>query len=215
MLNQKHAFWEALIITLFIFGLGILIGIFIENSRAARISEIYLKSEINLLDIQIQSDLINSKVDCDQAIKKNIEFGDRIYEDAKKLQRYEDANKITDSLKEQHKRYDLLRLLFWLNSIKLKERCGDSFHTVVYLYDYSLKNREERAKQKVFSRFLHELKKEKGDDVMLIPIAKNLNLTSIELVLAEYNISDVSVIVDEKLVVNRVEDLYKVKEWVK
>ena len=90
MLNQKHAFWEALIITLFIFGLGILIGIFIENSRAARISEIYLKSEINLLDIQIQSDLINSKVDCDQAIKKNIEFGDRIYEDAKKLQRYED-----------------------------------------------------------------------------------------------------------------------------
>ena len=71
--SQKNVFWEALVIALFIFGIGILIGIFIENSRAGEISEMYLESELNLLDIKIQTEILGlSNLNCEEAIIKNI-----------------------------------------------------------------------------------------------------------------------------------------------
>ena len=167
--NQKHVFWEALIITVFIFGIGVLFGIFIEHNRANTISEMYLRSEINLLDVKIQTEILDLKdLNCRTAIQKNIEFGDRIYKDALTLERYESASRITDDLKEQHRRYDVLRALFWLNSIKIKEKCRGDFHTVVYLYDYGPEETYLKNEQFVFSRFLSELKEEYGNEIKTI-----------------------------------------------
>ncbi|MFZ5955372.1 MAG: hypothetical protein ACOYT4_03020 [Nanoarchaeota archaeon] len=211
MLNNKHIFWEALLITLFIFGLGILLGIYIENGRASDISEIYLQSEINLLDIRVQTEILNlNNINCAQIIQKNIEFGDEIYKDAEILGRYEGAGKLTDVLLEHHRRYDALRALFWVNSIRIKEKCNDQFHTVVYLYDYNPKTSEEKTKQYVFSKFLYDLKQEQGNNIVLIPIARNLNLTSVDLLANTYNIKETSIIVDENLTITRLEDLEKI-----
>jgi len=210
--SQHNVFWEALVITIFIFGVGVLLGIFIENSRVVRVSEMYLKSEINLLDIKIQTEILNLEdLNCDMAIEKNIEFGDKVYEDAKILQKYEDANRMTDSLVEQHKKYDLLRTLFWLNSIKIKEKCGNKFHTLVYLYDYNPEDLKEISKQGIFSRFLAEIKKEKGNEVVLIPIAQNLGLASLDILTSNFNVNQTSIILDEKLVVTDISELYKIR----
>lgn len=214
--SNKNVFWEALIITIFIFGIGILIGIFLENSRADKISDIYLKSEIDLLDVKIQSEILSIRdLNCDKAIEENIKFGDKIYEDAKLLQRYEEASRITEYLREQHRRYDLLRTLFWLNSIKIKEKCGKEFDTLVYLYDYSSENQEEKSKQEVFSRFLEELKAEKGNELLLIPIAKNMNLSSLDLMIDNFDISKTSIIVNEDLVISEINELKKINDYVK
>lgn len=211
MRSQKNVFWEALVIAVFIFGLGILFGIFIENSRADRISEMYLKSEINLLDMKTQTEIINLDIlDCEIAIQKNIEFGDRIFEDAKILERYEGASRLTESLVEQHKKYDLLRTIFWINSIKIKERCNADFHTLVYLYDYNLDDEKEKSKKEVFSRFLEELKQERGSSVLLIPIAKDLDLASIDFLTAQYGIIETSILLDESFVVTEAKDLEKI-----
>jgi hypothetical protein len=210
--SNKHVFWEALIITIFIFGIGILFGIFLENSRANKVSELYLKSEINLLDVKVQTEVLNTQdLNCEEAVSQNIKFADKIYEDAKLLEDYDDASRIDNDFVEYHKRYDLLRTLLWLNSIKIKEKCGaDSFHTIVYLYDYKTENIEEKNKQEIISRFLEELKNEHGNKIILVPIAKNLDISSIDLLIKNYNVTGTSVIVDEKTVVSELEDLNKI-----
>lgn len=211
--SDKHVFWEALVITLFIFGCGILLGVFIENSRAGDIQDLYDKSEVNYLDVKLQSEIYSLQdLDCELAIQENIEYGDRIYQDALVLQRYEDAGRITDSLIQEHRKYDLLRTMFWLNSIKIKERCS-GFHSVVYLYEYNLEDIEKRSEQEIFSRFLADLKDEYEDEIVLIPIAYNLDLTSVDLMRESYDIEGTSIIVDEDLVVSSVDELDKIREY--
>ncbi len=210
--SQKNVFWEALVIAVFIFGTGVFIGIWIETNRASEISDMYSKSELNLLDVKAQTEILNLQdVNCPQAIKKNIEFGDKVFEDALTLQKYEDANRITSSLVDRHKEYDLLRTILWINSIKIKAKCNNALHTVVYLYDYLPETLEEKSKQEVFSTFLQELKSDKGDDVILIPIARNLDISSLDMLASNYKINSTSIIVDEKLVITDISNVYKVK----
>ncbi len=212
--NPKHVFWEALLITIFIFGIGILLGVFIENSRESKINQLYLVSELNLLDVKIQTEILNLKdLDCDSAIVKNTEFADRVYEEAKLLEKYEEASGFKDDIEQYHKRYDLLRTLLWLNSLKIKEKCGaNSFHTLVYLYDYKSEDSEQKAKQEVFSRFLGEMKSKYNESVILVPIARNLDISSLDLMTRKYGINATSIILDENFTVYTVDDLKFIDE---
>jgi len=212
--NQKHSFWQALIITLFVFGFGVLIGIFIENSRAGVISDIYTQSEINLLDVDIQSQLLDLEwTNCETAVKQNIDYANQIYEDAKILENYGEASRISDSIIAQHKKYDLLRTLLWINSIKIKQNCDKSFSTIVYIYNYNPSNVNEISEQEIFSRFLGELKSEKGNTIILIPIAKNLGLNSVNSILEKYNITKTAVIINEEIVIDSIDDLEKIQSY--
>jgi len=212
--NQKNAFWEALLVAVLIFGIGILFGVFIENTRADEIAKLYLQSEVNLLDVRIGTEVINlDLLNCEQAIKKNIEFGDKIYNEAKLLTKYEKASRITEALIEQHKRYDLLRTLFWINSIKVKQKCNQSFHTVVYLYNYEPEEIIEKNKQVIFSRYLSEVKQKYGNQIVLIPIAKNLNLDSINTLTQIYNINQTSIIINEELIITELEELFQINDY--
>jgi len=213
--SKKHVFWEALLVTILIFGIGILFGIYIEGKRVDEISDFYLVSEINLLDIKIQTELLNlENLDCGEAVRKNIEFADKVYEDARVLDDYEEANTLKESLVNHHKRYDLLRTLLWLNSIKIKEKCGEeSFHTVVYLYDYQSENLEQKSRQIVFANFLADLKEKKKDEFILIPIARNLDIGSLELLTKNYNINATSIMVDESLIVTELGNLDLIRKY--
>lgn len=216
LIKNKNVFWEAFIMAIFIFGIGILLGLFIENSRENELAQLYATSEIDLLDVKIQSDILDlMNINCEEAIIKNIEFGDKVYEDAKTLEKYESASKLKTSLVQQHKKYDLLRTLLWLNSIKIKEKCGnDSFHTLVYLYDYQPEQLEEKSKQKVFSRFLEDLKNKEGAKIILIPIARNLNVSSLDFLMASYGVNKTSILVDEKIIVTTPAELNKITQAV-
>jgi hypothetical protein len=213
-LNDNHVFWEALIIALFIFAFGFLIGIFIENSRSSDINLLYLASETNLQDAQMLSELIGtSNISCEFKTQKNIEFANNIYLEAIQLEEYETANRLTNSLETQHKKYDLLRLQFWMNSINLKTSCG-GVHTVVYLYNYYNKTIQDKQEQQVFSRFLEQLKVDYDSQVFLIPIAKDMGLSSLDLILQPYNISKTDsavIIVDEKDVYSSIGSLNNLK----
>lgn len=214
--SQKHVFWEAFLVTILIFGIGIFLGVIIENWRAGEISGMYLESEINLLDIKVQTQILNLEdINCKEAIAKDIEFGDKIYEDAKILGRYESANRLTNKITQEHKKYDLLRALFWINSIKIKEKCGDAFHTIVYLYDYNSKDLQKKSKQAVFSKFLEELKSKYGNEIILIPIARDMNLTSIELLTNNYGVNETSIIIDESLIITKLKDLKLIEKYLK
>ncbi len=188
-MSQKYTFLWALIVTLVVFNIGIFFGYQLEKSRINKVNELYAETDLNLLDQRIQTDAFDSiGLNCSLAIEENIKFADKIYEDALKIQKYENANQISSSLVSEHKKYDLLRTLFWINSIKIKQKCNSNYHNVVYLYKYNNPNLEQVAKQRTFSNLLAELKQEKGDKMMLIPIAGDNSLPSISLLMEKYGV---------------------------
>ena len=182
--NQKYVFLQALIITFVIFNIGIFLGYMLESSRINKVNEWYLEAELDLLDQRIQKDAFEIiELDCDAMTEENINFADRIFEEALVIDKYEKANRINDEIIFQHKKYDLLRTLFWINSMRIKEKCNSDYHNLVYFYQYNDASIEQKSKQRFFSSLLFEIKQEKGDKVMLIPIAADNNLSAINLLL--------------------------------
>lgn len=191
MLNsQKHIFWQALLVTILIFGIGIVLGIILENWRTGEIDYMFQNSEINIMDIKLQTE-IYSKGDfnCDTAIRENLNFAERIYNEAKLMERYESASTLTENLATRHRKYDILRANLLLNSIRIKEKCNSSYSDVVYFYKYNNPTLDTKAKQNTFSKLLMELKKRKGDEILLIPMAGDNDVVSINLLLDKFGIS--------------------------
>ncbi|MFA7707786.1 MAG: hypothetical protein WCX73_02445 [Candidatus Pacearchaeota archaeon] len=189
--SQKNVFWQALLITIIIFGLGISFGFVLENWRTSQIKVFSQQAEIDLLDIKLQNDIYSKDAfNCEMAVQENLAFADRTYEQAQTLGRYEKASRLTEDLKIQHEKYDLLRTMLWLNSIEIKEKCNSSYYEVVYFYQYNNDDLSVKAEQEVFSKLLLKLKEEKGQEVLLIPIAVDNNLSSINILLDKYDIND-------------------------
>lgn len=218
-MNQKHVFWEALLVSIFIFASGILLGYFIELNRTSKIIESYQQSELSLLDIGLEEEILSFEdIDCGDAESTLIDLANRVYEEAKVLQRYEDSSKISEGAIQQHKRYDILRAIIWVNAIKIKEKCGSDFHTLVYFYEYQTENKEltQIAKQEAFSRALLEAKENSGESVILIPIAGNLELSSIDLLKKRYEIDTLPlVIIDEETRIDNLESLKELGNYLK
>jgi len=206
--SEKHVFWEALIITLVIFGAGIVAGILLENWRVGKVDYLYRQSEIVLLDLRALGELTSSvNLDCDESIEQNRVFADRIFKEAELLAKYEGAQNLKEDLDIEHKKYDVLRSILWKNSIELRKKCKADFHTVVYIYDYNEPTIDTKAKQGVFSRVLSDLKEEKGSEIVLIPLAGDNNLSSVGLMMGLYNVSEQElpvVLIDEKTKINEV-----------
>ncbi len=214
--SQKHVFWEALLITLLIFAIGIIFGIIFENWRVSKINYFYKESEIVFSDIRAHGEIASSlPLDCEAAVEQNRVFADRIFKEAEVLSKYDGAQILTEQIYLEHKKYDILRALLWSNSINLKKKCKADFHTVVYIYDYNKPSVDTKAQQGVFSRILAELKESQGYEIVLIPLAGDNNLSSVSLMMNLYNISESElpvILIDEK---TKVTELKTVEETIK
>lgn len=212
--NKKNVFWQAFLSATLIFGVGILLGFSFEQNRNASVEKTLLLSEVNVLDSQMIYNIgKNTNLSCDIGIDKVIDFADEVYLEAKRLEDYEENSQFTDVLEILHKRYDLLRLILWQQAILLKERCGADYHTIVYFYQFKDPDLSVNSQQIAFSRVLAEIKGDLGQKAILIPIAGDLNLKSIEIVMGSYGINSYpSVIVDEVRMINDLEELKKLKE---
>ncbi|MBU3923686.1 MAG: hypothetical protein KJ592_02110 [Nanoarchaeota archaeon] len=188
--ENKNSFWQALIVALIIFWTGILIGIFFEDSRVSEITAFYSDSETAISDFEMASNLVfNENLNCERLNDESKIFADRIYEEAKKLEQYDNSNKITDRVLHLHKRYDLLRTMLWQKIIENKERCNSSTNTVVYLYKYLTTDIGEVSTQKTMSNYLTEIKVQ-NPDIILIPIATDTGILSLGIMQEIYGISE-------------------------
>lgn len=201
--NKKRVFWEALFLTVVVFLFGLLIGIAYEYSKSSDMNEYYVQSEISLMDVFALNSLINSNSeDCSTLTKSNIEFADKIYKEAVILEKYENVGKVTKDMEIIHKRYDVLRTFLWINTIKTSENCERDYSTVVYLYEYFSKDLAQKARQNVWSKILSDLKEKEGSNILLIPIAADSNLTSLDTLISKFNITEYPVvIIDEEHVI--------------
>jgi len=196
--SQKHAFWQALLVTILIFGIGILLGFILENWRTSKIDLLAQESEIDLLDIKLQSEIYSeSDFDCGSAVEENINFAERVFEEAKLLEKYDSASRLTEDVKIQHKKYDVLRAMLLLNSQRIKERCNAEYYEIVYFYQFNEPSLDTKSKQNVFSKMLMDFKERKGSEVLLIPMSGDNGVVSINLIMESYGISvkDLPVIV--------------------
>ena len=197
--SKKHVFWQAFFLAVLFFFLGLILGIYLEQTRIDNTNIAFYQSESSLYDSFALGKLSeNPSVSCEDLKSASVDFADQIYEEAKDLEKFDGANKLTKSLKVVHRKYDLLRTLLWMNIISFKENCGE-INTAVYLYEYDAENIEIRSKQIVWSRILEDLKNERGDDLILIPIAMDQNLVSLDYLLRTYGLTDFpAVILNEK-----------------
>lgn len=196
--GRKHVFWQAFFLTALFFVLGIVLGVYVEQLRADNLNVAFYDSEVSLYDSFALGELLkNSKNSCNTLKRASIDFADKIYEEALQLEKFDDSNKLTDSVKSIHRKYDLLRTLLWLNVVDLKERCG--VDTVVYLYVYDTEDISLKSKQIVWSRILGEMKFSRGNDFILIPIAIDQDILSLDYLVEKYEVEEFpAVIINEK-----------------
>jgi len=206
MVNSKHAFWMALVFTAAVFIIGIIFGFFLEYNRSNELAINSLRSEINLLDEQVRSKVItNNNISCDIAKESIFAFADKIYIEAFKLEKYDASNKFIDDLKEIHKRYDLLRMILWDEATIIKNNCDSNFHTIVYFFDYNVEDINIKSQQTAISRLITDMKNKNPDEILVIPIAANLDLESVKLTLRNYNITEKpAILIDEGESINHV-----------
>ena len=210
--HSKNAFWEAFFLAALVFIFGLFMGVAYENSKLDTINEYYALSEISLMDGFAMSNFIDLDFNnCQELVDFNLEFADRIYYEALSLNKYEDAGKITDSLKLAHKKYDVLRTFLWINNMKVLDKCEGNLSTVVYLYEYEEKDLNKKAINNVWSKILGDLKEKKGGDILLISLAVDSDLASLNAVLKQFEISQYpAVVINNEYVI---EELLSIEEF--
>jgi hypothetical protein len=224
--SPKHVFWEALLLTVVVFFLGLLIGVAFEAGRVDEVNKYYAVSEISLMDVLALNDLVNLQAEtpnhtdigagCMGLIDSNLLFADRIYEEARQLERYDSAGRITEDIKLAHRKYDLMRTFLWINSIRTFNTCSGqtNFNVVVYLYEYETRDLTKKATQSVWSKILFDLKQEVAGDIVLIPIAVDSNLSSLDYLLSDYNIEEYPVvIVNNRYVISDLTSVDEIKRY--
>jgi len=200
--SKFNVFIEALLLTLFVFIIGFFIGYYVEYLRTSSVEQSYKAYEIDALDLKLQNYYyqIMDYSSCVNAIEQNLIFADKIYETGLNLERYENVNDLSKDILLEKERYVLLKNELWLNSILLKRKCNDSFHTVVYLYAQNT-NTGKEAEQAAIANTLKKIKEGYGNEIILIPMAGDLDLDSVRMQLKNYNVTYLpSVIIDEKIV---------------
>ena len=199
MENAKHAFWQAFFLTMLFFLVGLVLGVYLEQIRSDNFSIAFYDSEVSLYDSFALGKLLDSNItSCDALKKTTLDFADKIYNEAIELERFDEKNRLTDSMKSVHRKYDLLRTLLWMNAIGMKEKCGQ-INTIVYIYVYDTQHIEVRARQIVWARILRDFKEKEGDDVLLIPIASDQKIGTLDYLADFYNVKQFpAVIINEE-----------------
>jgi len=203
MVNVKYwVFMQALLLTIVVFITGMYLGVVFEENKFAETNAYFSASQVSLMDVLALNELIDSShVECSDLVNANFNLLDRVYREAVALEHYESSGKITESIKSEHKKYDVLRTFIWINSIKIQERCETDYHNVVYLYQYNQDDLTKKAEQNVWSRILREVKEEQKGNITLIPIAADNELASLSALISEFDIQEYPVvIIDEKYV---------------
>jgi len=185
-----------------------MIGILFENSRADTLTQVYFDSETDIFDIMLQQNMLSDgQLSCDSSIAESRLFADRIYYEAKELEKYDSSTKLTDEIINLHRRYDMLRVLLWKGLVDVQNKCNNSdIDIVVYLYQYNEPSIEVKAKQATFGKVLSDLKDKEGDKIILIPIAFDTEINSLGIMTQEYNIDGYPVIL--------INGKYKIREVV-
>lgn len=196
-----NIYTKSLVSTIFIFLIGIMIGVLIDNVRVSEIKKGLSESEIIWEDTRLLNIYIGrlGGDECEAAFEENLAYNDRIYRYGSKIEKEIEATTFTPETEQEWRKYVLLQFQFWLNSIELKEKCNFDYSNVVHIAKKKDLTSEETIENKLQSAILLDLKERCGRDIMLIPLTADVDLESINLVLRQHSITKFPVvIIDEE-----------------
>ncbi len=212
--NKKNVFWEALLIATLIFILGLLIGVFVESDRLQQINDYYSQAQVSLIDSMAMSNSLSNSANCQSMINSSISFADNIYSQALLLEKYEASGKISSSITIAHSEYDLLRTILWQNLITIKAECSNHFNFVVYLYKDTSTDLNQKAMQGVWSNILSDLKQKEGNNMILVPISVSSNLSSLNLLTQDFNITSYpAVVINDKTTIYTLQSVNDIEKY--
>ena len=198
------SFWKAFFFSTIIFLIGLNLGVFIENSTLDEIERAVIASEVELYDSNIRSSIIqNYNQSCDKSIKNTFLIADKIYEEVRALESLDKSSSIVAGFNEMHKRYDLLRTQLWLDASRLKDNCDNDFNLIIYLYEYDSNDPEIVSLQMLYASITQEIKNNYREDILLIPIAHNMDLNSLTMLVDSYGTElKTSIIVNNRFIIS-------------
>lgn len=225
---QKDVFWKAAVITGVIFIVGIALGIWIDTLRVAEIQSKLVELDIDWNDARLQSAYyqnfatfgnitnITQEEFCAAAIESNLAFNEKIYQEGLRIEHYEKANRFSPELIQEKKRYALLQLQFYLNAVNLKNYCGVDYSTLVYFYSHYNQDMTVQLNQKLQAAVNLELKDKCGPALMLIPLPADLNITTINLITENYNITTMpAVLINENVTLQGLQPAESLERYIK
>jgi len=215
---RKHYFLITFIITMILFISGIFVGIRLDIAKSDDIHDRYRQTELDWYDIQLQTEYYQVypvENECDVSIQNNLAFADKVYLRGQEIERYEAQQKVFLELQQDKVEYGLLKFQFWLNAVRIRDVCDANYVTVMYFYK-DVPTGVEEIQQNAMSSILFDLKQELGSDMVLVPLAIDLNVDSIDLLTSELGITTVpSISINEELVLNGVISERQVKTHIK
>jgi len=214
--NKANIYSKPLVMTVLIFLIGIMIGIWVDTVRTSGIKETISESEIMWEDTRLLNMYIRAlgEQHCDAAFDENLAYNDNIYEYGRRVEEKIESTTFTPEAKQEWRRYVLLQFQFWLNSIELKEKCDFDYANVVYISRRENTTNEEDIENKLQSTILLELKEKCGRNMMLIPLTAGDSLETVNLVVRNYDITRFpSVIVNEEKVFEGVTSMEVLGEY--
>jgi len=213
---MKNVFLKATILTIVVFVIGFFVGVFFDNLRLeeikGRITEIdNLWNDARLLQSYIQK-FSNITPHCEFLLDENLKLGDRIYAEGLRIERYEDTNRFAPFFDLEKKRYALLDLQFWINSIDLKRLCNADYSTVIYFYSQYSETPEQGFQDQV----LLDLKQKCGPQIIYITFPADMEISTIEVIKNIYKIEKIpSILINESILLSSPVSMGELEKYIK
>ncbi len=194
--ESSVVYLTAFVIAVLLFSSGVIAGIFVLQWRNRGMENEMKLIMLRVDDMNLQAAMMESSGDCSvfhefmKSLMKEmgaVESKFNEMENGSKLNQYD--------MKYLREKYQLLSLRYYLSVSKFPQ-CMQNTTVILYFYDNG-KNCRSCEDQGVI---LMHIKKKYGDHVLIFPFDHSLNLTSINLLEAQYHVSSYpSVIVNGKL----------------
>lgn len=219
---QSDVFWKSAVLTAVVLIVGIQLGIWFDSFRVEELRSMLTQTELDFSDARLQAEYFQSVTEssrefCDAAIRANLEFNEKIYQQGVQLEKYETINRFAPDIMRQKQRYALLQFQFWLNALSIRKACAANYSTILYLYRFDTSNASElELPQKLQSATLLDLKERCGQNVMLSPIPVDMNLTSVSAMVMHYGITETpALIINTDTVIQGLADPEELAKYVK
>jgi len=213
---MKKVFLKTTALTIVVFIIGFIVGMWFDSLRLEDVKGRLTEIDNLWNDARLLSDYIkkfsNISNYCNFLLEENLKSGDRIYAEGLRIEEYEKANRFAPSLTLEKKRYALLDLQFWINSIELKELCKANYSTVTYFYSYYNKTLEQRFQD----RTLFDLKQKCGPKIIYITFPADMDISTIDAIKSIYNIKKIpAILINESLVLSVPVSMNDLEKYIK
>ncbi len=196
-------FLEAFILSSAIFLAGLFLGLMFDTWRSDEVTATIADVEAELTDISQISHFVGDKNVCSWLYDKLLQLNNRLYEEGRKIEEYEAANKLTSAVVAQKRRYIALKALFLSLIERLKQECNYDYHIVIHFYKRYRASKQELAMDRATAEALLETKYSCGPSMILVPLQVDLNLMTVDYLVNRYGITAFPAVVIDGNVVSQ------------